>query len=165
MTSVIIRRVTNNLERMVRSRDGIRASEALAAAQANLETIEEICVQELDRRLAPLSQFARDYPVRRPPDSVLEQVSQDAGAALTACSGLNRPMLGKALLMLCAMADALSHTRYWPDGALAPAIATIALLRSGQLPDPVAEDLISELQRCLVCYIQHADEALQRRSD
>lgn len=162
MTSVIIRRVTTSLEKMVRAHEGVRVSEALAAAQANLDSIEDICLEELDLRLLPLTEFARDYPVVRPPDAVLQQVGRNASAALTACSGLNKPLLGRTLLMLCAMIDALSHTRYWPDGALNPAIAMLGLLRSGQVPDTLAEDLITELQRCLVQYVEHADAALDQ---
>lgn len=162
MTSVIIRRVTTSLEKMVRAHDGVRVSDALAAAEANLASIEGICLEELDLRLLPLAEFARDYPVVRPPDPVLQQVGRNASAALTACSGLNKPLLGRTLLMLCAMTDALSHTRYWPDGALNPAIAMIGLLRSDQVPDSLAEDLITELQRCLVQFVGHADAALEQ---
>jgi len=67
-------------------------------------------------------------------------------------------MLGRALIMLCALADALSHTDYWPAGALAPAINLLTLTRASHIPAPAAEALLGELHRCLACYIEHSGD-------
>jgi hypothetical protein len=155
--AVTIRKIETPLQRMVqRPVGGIRVKEALDAAVTNLLTIEDICSEELDRRLVPLmSHLARD-PAQRPTDEELASIMSDADAALTACSALNLPMLGRALIMLCAFADALRNTDYWPTGALTPAINLVTLTRASHISTEAAEGLLVELQRCLVRYIEHS---------
>ena len=157
MTAVIIRKIETPLQRMLqRKGSGIKVSEAIEAAGANLSSVEDICKAELDRRLVPiLAHLARD-PHQRPSDEELAGIMSDADAALTACGALNLPMLGRALIMLCALADALRHTDYWPSGALAPAINLITLARASRIDTPAAEALLGELHRCLQRYIEHS---------
>ncbi|MBU1324679.1 MAG: hypothetical protein KJ676_05510 [Alphaproteobacteria bacterium] len=158
MTSVILRRVENRLERMVRPRGGgVRAADALEAAVENLKSIEDVCVQELDARLVPVLAFAHRDPALRPSDAEMADLIHHADRALTACGALNLPLLGKTLVLLSAMADALSHTRYWPDGALTPAINLVAVFRHGSVPDADGEALLEQLHLCLTQYVRHAD--------
>lgn len=56
-----------------------------------------------------------------------------------------------------AMADALSHTRYWPAGALTPAINLVAVFRHGTVPDADGEALLEQLHLCLAQYVRHAE--------
>lgn len=157
MTSVIIRRVENRLERMVRPRGGgVRVGDALEAAAENLRSIEDVCVQELDARLVPVLEFARRDPGIRPSDADLADLIHHVDRALTACGALNQPLLGKTLILLSAMADALSHTRYWPDGALTPAINLVAVFRHGSVPDVEGDALLRQLHLCLTQYVRHA---------
>lgn len=158
MTSVILRKIETPLQRMVQRRGGIRVSEALAAAAANLETLEEICQAELDLRLRPVLTLLDKNPAVRPLDEELAEVMAQANAALTVCGVLKLPMLGQALIMLCALADALRHTTYWPAGALTPAVNLVTLTRAGHIGDAAAETLLGELQRCLVRYIEHSTD-------
>lgn len=159
MTAVIIRKIESPLQRMLqRPAGGMKVSEALGAADSNLSSLQDICNAELDRRLAPiLTYLARDQN-QRPTDEELAEIMRDADAALTACGALDLPMLGRALIMLCALADALSHTDYWPAGALAPAINLITLTRASHITAPAAEALLGELHRCLACYIEHSGD-------
>lgn len=158
MTSVILRRIETPLQRMVQRRGGIKISEALGAAAANLETLEDICRAELDLRLRPVMALLDRNPAERPLDEDLAEVISQANAALTVCGVLKLPILGRALIMLCALADALRHTTYWPSGALTPAVNLITLARAGHIGDAPAEALLGELQRCLARYIEHSTE-------
>lgn len=157
MTTVVIRKIEQRLERMVRTREGLRPNEALAAAEENLLGMRADCLAEVDQRLAVLHQFGERHPKRRPPDGELETLLADAEAALTACGALDMPFMGDALVMLCAMVDALRHSDQWPDGALAPALGFIGLARRGALPDEIARKLLNELDRCLQTYVAAAD--------
>jgi len=160
LTGVIIRRVENRLERMVRPRGGgIRADEALAAAADNLRSLEDVCRQELDERLAPVLAFTRREPSERPSDAEMADLVHHVDRALTACGALNLPLLGKALILLSAMADALSQTRYWPSGALTPAINLVALFGHGGIDDAEGELLLEQLHLCLAQYVRHAGES------
>lgn len=156
MTAVIIRRVENRLQAMVRARDGMRPREALAAAEANLASLETICREELALRLDKVKAFIDRDPSRRPASYELDQLIHDADAALTACGALGVPALGRALVMLCAQADALRQSQYWPPGALNPAVELIVLLYSGRLPESSAGLLLGELERCLATYLNHS---------
>ena len=157
MTGVIIRRVENRLERMVRPRaGGIRVDEALAAAEENLRSIEDVCRQELDERLVPILDFARRDPAVRPTHAETTELIHHVDRALTACGALNAPLLGKTLILLSAMADALSHTNYWPKGALTPAINLVALFRQESVRDVEGEALLEQLHLCLAQYVRHA---------
>lgn len=157
MSAVVARRIELRLEQMVGSERGLTARHALMGADRRLDLIRADCRRELDLRLERLAAFARRDPVTRPPDETLEQVILEAEAALTACGALNQPMLGRALGMLCAMADALMHTRYWPEGALNPAINLVGLCRTGDLPEPQGEVLLQALERCLAQYLRHIE--------
>ena len=159
MTTVIVRRIESRLEAMTQPGDaGLKASEALRAAADNLRSIEQICLEELDVQLKPILAFLDRGP-RRPSNDELQALMRAADSALTACGALDKPLLGRALLMLCAMADALSQTDYWPDRALDPAIQLVALSRARSLPDEDAGALLDNLNLCLGQYLQHAGEA------
>lgn len=156
MTAVIIRRVENRLQAMVRARDGIRPSEAIAAAEANLASLETVCREELALRLDKVKAFIDRDPHQRPAVEELDQLIRDADAALTACGALGVPALGRSLVMLCAQADALRQTQYWPPGALNPAVELAILLHSGRLPEASAGVLLVELELCLARYLNHS---------
>lgn len=158
MTSVIIRRVESRLEKMVRpGTGGLRAGDALDAAAANLRTIEAVCLEELEERLGPLRAFANRPDDLRPTDAEFADLLQHVDRALTACGALNRPRLGQALLLLSAMTDALSHTHYWPRGALNPAIGLVTLFHHSEATDDEASSMLSQLQLCLNQYVRHAE--------
>jgi hypothetical protein len=136
----------------------MRLDEALAAASANLRSIEDGCRRELDDRLARVLAFARRDPSTRPSETELADLAHDVDRALTACGGLNLPLLGKALIVLSAMADALSQTLYWPSGALTPAINLVALFRNGGIEEAEGNLLLDQLHLCLAQYLRHAGE-------
>lgn len=158
MTSVIIRRVESRLERMVAPGNaGLKVSEALRAASENLQSIETICLEELDERLRPVLDFIGRPGTVRPTDAELQALIDHADRALTACGGLDKPHLGRALIMLCAMADALRHSNFWPAGALDPALGLVALFRHQSLPDRDSAVLLEQLNLCLARYLSHAE--------
>lgn len=136
----------------------MRVDEALAAASENLRSIEDVCRQELAERLEPVLAFAQRDPSARPSDGEIADLVHHVDRALTACGALNLPLLGKALILLSAMADALSHTRYWPAGALTPAINLVVLFRHGGIDDAEGELLLQQLHLCLAQYLRHAGE-------
>lgn len=156
MTAVIIRRVENRLQAMVRARNGLRPRDALAAAEANLASLEAVCREELGLRLTRVLGFIDRDPHQRPDVLELDQLIRDADAALTACGALAEPVLGRALIMLCAQADALRQTPYWPPGALNPAVELISLIHSGRLQQDSATLLLAELELCLERYLNHS---------
>lgn len=159
MTGVIIRRVETRLEKMVRAGPrGMRAADALGKANENLKSIEDICREELDQRLVPVLAFAHRDPAVRPSNAELAELMHNVDRALTACGALNLPLLGKTLILLSAMADALSHTLYWPEGALNPAINLISLFRHAGLDESGAEALLGQLNVCLAQYVRHAGD-------
>lgn len=156
MTPVVLRKIETPLQRMVRRGGGVKVRVALAGAAANLETLEDSCRAELDLRLRPVMALLDRNPAARPPDDDLAEVMAQANAALTVCGVLKLPMLGRALIMLCALTDALRQTTCWPAGALTPAVNFVALARAGHIGDAAAETLLEELQRCLARYIGYS---------
>lgn len=160
MTAVIIRRIESRLTRMIGRSQGVKAREAVRAAEQNLVSIMDICADELKTRLSDIAAFGRAHPRARPSDAELKRLINLSERALTACGALNQPRIARVLLTLAAMADALTHTDFWPEGALTPAIDTLGLIQVGALPDQVADDLIGELERCLTRYVLHADDML-----
>ncbi|MGQ2989601.1 MAG: hypothetical protein ACT6RD_09820 [Brevundimonas sp.] len=153
MTAVTFRKVESRLEWMVRCGRGLRPGEALAAAAANLGGLRDDCLGEIDRRLQPLAEFALRDPATRPTPAELDTLVEHADAALTACGAVDMPLLGRALVMLCAMADAIRQADRWPPGALNPAINFAHLIRIGAVSDEEAQTLMTELDKCLAAYV------------
>ncbi|MGA0546816.1 hypothetical protein ACO2Q1_16210 [Brevundimonas sp. VNH65] len=149
MTSVTFRKVELGLERMVRGNRGMRPADALAAAEANLADAAPQFLSDMDAGLEAIWAFAARDPALRPSRQELDDLVTAAGAALTLSGAVGRPHLGRALVMLCALADALREADRWPTGALNPAIDFIRLIRSDSLNEDQMQALLSELDKCL----------------
>lgn len=152
MTSVIFREVQTNLQRLMKRPGGIKASQALAAAEANLGSIQDACLASLDAELAEIRVFAGLGATRRLEHDELRSLIGVAERALTVTTGVSIPLIGEALRMVCSLAEALMETEHWPEGALEPALNTLTLIRHGQLDRDSGEMLLGELQRCLERY-------------
>jgi len=157
VTRVVLRRVEHRLAAMVKPRrGGVRVAEALAAAAENLKGIEAECRRDLEDSLAPIMAFLARNPDERPADEEIVALLSHVNRALTACGALDLPLLGRTLIMLGAMADALAATRHWPAGALNPAINLVWLFSQRTVPSKEAEALIAQLQLCLDQYRDYA---------
>lgn len=150
--TVIFRDVQTSLQRLMRKPGGMKGRQAVAAAEANLDTIREACLASLDAELAQVREFAVAAASRRLEQGELQALIGVAERALTVTTGLSIPLIGETLRMLCSLAEALMEAEHWPDGALEPAMNTLVLVRHGQIDQESGEVLLSELNRCLERY-------------
>lgn len=158
-------RPAGRLAGMINARDGLTPRAALAMAERRLDEIRGRCRAELERRLDLIAAFAARDPDARPSNEALGRLVRHAEAALTACGALERPLLGRALVLLCAHCDALRTARAWPPEALVPALGLVGLLRTRRLGDAEAERMLDGLARCLTLYEALAQHGNQGAAD
>lgn len=116
----------NRLARLVQAPGGTRVADALAAAQANLEELTDICLAEIDRAIAAVQQAADS------PDKTAESFGQVYAASneMTGLAGLfGREDLGKAAHSLCELLDRTGSWERCSPVALKVHIDSLGLLR------------------------------------
>ncbi len=153
MSQPQVRKIELRLERLMAQGAGPTVGQAVKAAKQNLRELEPACLKVLDTRLAQISAILDGDPTRRPSDDEFAALLAHADEALTACTPLALPLMGQALLLFSAQADALRSADRWPIGALSPAIDFINLVRAGHIEGAAADHVVRELRTCLHQYI------------
>ncbi len=118
----------NPLTRMIRSSGGVRLDEAVARAEANLETIRQDCIAAIDTDIARLERLL-DKVVQRPETTVLVDAYQRSNAVAGVAGSCGMAELGEAAFSLCDLLDRLRTAGGWNADAVAVHLNTIRLLR------------------------------------
>lgn len=150
--TVAYRRVETSLQRMLRRPGGVKATEAIRAAEENLASIEGACSQELDRLIEAIVAVVQPGSGRRLGEAELKSVIDFGEQALTACGALTEPFLGEVLRVLCALADTLVEIDTALEGALEPIVNLLLLTRRGGIPAEEGGVVLKQLQRRLDNY-------------
>lgn len=160
MTQVTFRKVRYRLRDMVDHPDGMRASDALTRAEANLARTAGRRLDEIDAGLEELHVLIGHGARERPSDEALQRIRKRANELMGYCLHAPLPSLAKVLGKLCGMAETLLHSRYWVPGALDPAMELAALCRRGGVPEDHVLMLLDGLDSCIRQYRAHEHDGL-----
>ncbi|MBL8774009.1 MAG: hypothetical protein JNK30_21665 [Phenylobacterium sp.] len=152
MSKVKLRPVRYRLRDMVGGTRGVRVSEALARAEANLEQTAGVRWAALDEGLQELVRMIGHGRAERPGDDELKHVRRTASSIIACCMEQPLPSVARVLAKLCEMTDSLLASRYWVAGALDPAIELALLCRRGEVPEAHVGPLLDALDACIARY-------------
>ncbi len=119
---------TNRLAALVMEPGGMRASDAIARADANLEAVRDDCIAAIDRHLERIEELHGDATQKATPavkDEMYERANEIHG--LAGIFGLGP--LGEAAFSLCELLDRLRATRVWKPEAVDVHLSALRLLR------------------------------------
>lgn len=160
MTQATFRKVRYRLRDMVDRSGGIRASEALVQAEANVARTARQCLVEIDGGLAELAALIGHGRAERPDDATLLRVRKISREMMGYCLQAPLPSLAIVLGKLCCMTDTLQASHYWVPGALDPALELAVLCRRGGVPDDHVHMLLDGLDACIRRYRSHEGDPL-----
>jgi hypothetical protein len=126
---------------LLKAAGGIPAVEALAAAQANLDTLKPECVQELKALVLRIEEQFSLYSNERQQDvlNALYTLASE-GVGLGVVAGI--PAVDPALISLCKTADHLEAGKRWDKGAIEVHVRTLKFLTSGEPAPQAAIDVL-----------------------
>jgi len=129
--TVVTRQIRENrLGKLVLAPGGITQAAATTAAEANLETIHDECIAEVDRDFDLLKRSAMDPQVG---DNVMSQraiyAHANTIAGIAGCCGLGE--MGEAAFSLCELVDRQILSGAWNPLAVAVHVDAMNLLRTG----------------------------------
>ena len=120
----------NRLAKLVLAPGGMTQAAAAAAAEANLETIHDECIAEVDRDFDLLKRSAVDPRVG---DDVMTQrmiyAHANTIAGIAGCCGLGE--MGEAAFSLCELVDRQIASGGWNPLAVSVHVDAMNLLRGG----------------------------------
>ena len=133
----------NRLAKLVLKDSGLREDVAAASAEANLATIHDACVAEVDHEFDRLRRSAADPRVDRDP-AIQREIYARANsiAGLAGCCGLGE--MGEAAFSLCELVDRQIAQGGWSARALTVHIDAMTLLRG------LDSDLTPEGRKALI---------------
>ena len=128
MTAITRQFRENPLTKLVLGRGGLTKAAAAGAAEANLETIRDECIAEVDRDFDLLRRSAAD-PGIRGALGVQREIYAHANsiAGIAGCCGLGE--MGEAAFSLCELVDRQIVAGAWNDDAVSVHINAMSLLR------------------------------------
>ena len=135
MSSATITFRENRLGKLLNQFGGVSVGKAIEAAEANLESIREANVAEVDRNLALLAETAAR--AKAEPDELAHRraiyACANTVAGLAGACGLAE--VGEAAFSLCELTDRLIATGRWNDEAIAVHLHAVSLLRAEATPE------------------------------
>lgn len=143
--SVVTRlRPVNPLAALIDKPGGLRVSEAVAAAEANLESVRDAALERLDAILAEMDACAAAVPgyAAATVDALYRLSNEIVGVA----GVFGYPHMGEAAYSLCDLLDASRASETWRASAVGVHLRTLRLLRQqgGPAADPLACQAILE---------------------
>lgn len=143
MSSVNFIRRPNRLGKMISTPGGRKLSEAVALAQAGIETLRPGLQAEVDDALERL-RLASERTGREAHSDVYACATAIVGAA--GLCGLSR--VGEVAYNLCELSDRYIEAGIWNAAAIAAHIQTMSVLRMANLPDdsPDAQAVLDGLK-------------------
>ena len=138
----------NRLAKLTLAPGGMTEDAASAAAAANLETIRDECVAQVDREFDLLKRAAADPHVKNVPLLQREMYAHaNVIAGVAGCCGLGE--MGEAAFSLCELIDRQLARGAWSDRALTVHLDGMGLLRGG------GDDLAPEARKALIAGLRH----------
>ena len=143
MSSVSYIRRPNRLGKLISTPGGRKLGEAVATAEANIESLRPGILAEVDAALADLRAAAARGDTAARTD-VYHRATAIVGFA--GLCGLAR--LGEVAFNLCELSDRYIEAGVWNAAAIAAHIQTIGVLRMADLPDdsPEAQAVLDGLK-------------------
>jgi hypothetical protein len=137
----------NRLAKIALAPGGVRHDEALAAAKANLEVIQDDCVREVDRSFLALKQSAAS-PDAASNTKVQRRIYAQSNRIAGTAGSCGLPAMGEAAFSLCELVDRQIQSGGWNAEAVAVLIDGMALLRAGgaQLPVEGQKQILAGLR-------------------
>jgi hypothetical protein len=150
MSAVKRIRVPNRLAAVVRKPGGKTIAEAVAAAEANLETIRDDCVAAVDAILAAMTELSavlKAVPTPENQSKLYDLADEMIGVAAIA----NLPAVGTAAFSVCELVDAFAERQAWNWDAVAVHLNGLKLLRAmGDQIDEAAREQVLDGLRAVV---------------
>jgi hypothetical protein len=155
MSAVSYIRRPNRLGKLISTPGGRKLDEALAEAQANLETLRPGMLAEVDGALERLRSAAGRMDAQGHAEVY---ASASAIVGFAGLCGLTR--LGEVAYNLCELSDRYIDAGTWNAAAIAAHIQTMGVLRAADLPDdsPEAEAVLEGLK----ALVRRAEEQAAR---
>ncbi len=129
MTSVRFIRRENPLAKMIQSPGGVRVSEALEQASANLDSIREKTIAEVDSDLSVIEQLLAQA-VERPATDTLKQAYRCCNTVAGMAGSCGLGGVGQAAFSLCELLDRLIHGGGWSHQGVLVHLNAMKLLRT-----------------------------------
>lgn len=141
-------RPPNRLGAMIKSKGGLLAKDALAAAEAGVESLREATMASLDAQLAEVDRrFGKDAPDRAA--EPFEALYLLASRVIDVSMFVTDAGIDKAAMSLCGLADSCSEQGAWRWDAVDVHLNALKLLRAmgDQLPAEQREAMLQGLYR------------------
>lgn len=139
-------RPPNRLSRLIKDRGGVLAQDAIAAAEAGVETLRESSMAALDETLAEIEQrFGKGAPART--EEPFEALYLLASKIIDVSAFVSGTGLDKAGMSLCELADNCAEGGAWRWDAVDVHLNALKLLRAvgGSLPANQRESMLQGL--------------------
>lgn len=143
MSSVSYIRRPNRLGKLISTPGGRKLGEAVATAQANLETLRPGMMHEIDEALEHLRAAAA-----RSDAAARAEVYKCANAIVSFAGLCGMKRLGDVAYNLCELSDRYIESGRWNEAAIGAHIQTMGVLRMANLPEdsPEAEAVMEGLK-------------------
>ncbi|TAJ72540.1 MAG: hypothetical protein EPO51_10635 [Phenylobacterium sp.] len=143
MSSVSYIRRPNRLGKLISTPGGRKLGEAVATAEANIESLRPGLLAEVDQALEGLREAAGRNDVASHAEVYKRATAVVSFAGLC---GLTR--VGEVAYNLCELSDRYIDAGVWNEAAIAAHIQTMSVLRMANLPDdsPEAEAVLDGLK-------------------
>lgn len=139
-------RPPNRLGAMIKAKGGLLAKDALAAAEAGVESLREATMASLDAQLAEVDRrFGKDAPGRAA--EPFEALYLLASRVIDVSMFVTDTGVDKAAMSLCGLADSCSEQGAWRWDAVDVHLNALKLLRAmgDQLPSEQREAMLQGL--------------------
>lgn len=131
-------RPPNRLASMIKDRGGLLAKDAIAAAEAGVETLRESSMAALDEALGEIEgRFGKDAPDRA--SQAFDDLYLLASRIIDVSAFVSDAGLDKAAMSLCGLADSCAEAGAWRWDAVDVHINALKLLRAVGAELPVEQ--------------------------
>ncbi len=135
MTAVQFLFPENRLAKLIRRPGGVSYAQAMAAAEANMDSIRADVLAGVDENLQRIDQLSADPAVAFSPEIQAELYERSNYVAGLAGSG-GLPELGQAAFCYCELLDRIIAGAAWPQAAVTVHMDSLKLLRAMGVASP-----------------------------
>lgn len=131
-------RPPNRLAAMIKDRGGVLAKDAIAAAEAGVESLREATMTALDEQLAEIERrFGKGAPDRE--TETFETLYHLASKVIDVSIFVADAGVDKAAMSLCGLADSCAEAKAWRWDAIDVHLNALKLLRAAGAQLPVEQ--------------------------
>lgn len=139
-------RPTNRLTALIKERGGLMAKDAIAAAEAGVETLRESSMAALDEAISEIERrFGKDVAARA--EEPYEDLYVLGSRIIDVSAFVSNAGIDKAAMSLCTLVDSCEGAGYWRWDAVDVHIDALRLLRAhgAALPPEQREAMLQGL--------------------